>query len=84
MENRRCNKCDLYHRSEDAVRMDLSVYVDKISEDERVNDGLYRERLAQCEQCPHLFMKMCRLCGCFVEIRTAIAVQTCPAVPMHW
>jgi hypothetical protein len=51
--------------------LDLIV-ADKLTRDER-----YR----MCEACPHFQpkMKRCRLCGCFMKIKTKIMFAECPA-----
>jgi len=41
------------------------------------------QRLALCDQCPHLCHTMgarsCNLCGCFVNLKARMMSQSCPA-----
>ena len=38
------------------------------------------ERYKMCEACPHFqpTMKRCRLCGCFMKLKTKIMFAECP------
>lgn len=47
-------------------------------------DALYQERLSLCRQCESLLNGMCRICGCFVEMRAAVAKNYCPAINKKW
>lgn len=46
-----------------------------------VTEVIYRERLAQCEQCEHLYqMQTCLLCGCYVRVAAKYRAKSCPNV----
>ncbi|MDY3745248.1 MAG: DUF6171 family protein [Lachnospiraceae bacterium] len=47
----------------------------------RHDRGIIRHR---CRQCDRLLNGMCRICGCFVEMRAAIKVKSCPDVVPKW
>ena len=38
----------------------------------------YERRLSICKECEKLLSGMCRMCGCYVEMRAAIALRDCP------
>ena len=76
---RRCRKCltrdmagqEEYFRS-------LREYIANLDEDIKASAALYEERLAICKQCELLLDGMCRSCGCYVELRAAVAERSCP------
>jgi predicted Zn-ribbon and HTH transcriptional regulator len=45
-----------------------------------VSDDIKESRMATCNSCEFLFTPtmQCRKCGCFVEIKTAVAPFKCP------
>ena len=46
----------------------------------RVTEEVKQERLAICSNCEHFNAptKQCRLCGCFMTIKTGFANMKCP------
>ena len=44
----------------------------------KADEALYEERLAVCKECDLLLEGMCRICGCYVELRAAIEKNACP------
>ncbi|MDE7300196.1 MAG: hypothetical protein K2N94_15470 [Lachnospiraceae bacterium] len=44
----------------------------------------YEERLAACKECGQLMNGLCRVCGCFVEMRAAVAKNYCPGPEKRW
>ena len=46
-----------------------------------VPDEVAKQRFDICLQCEHLYHKTntCKLCGCFMKIKTTLSNQTCPA-----
>ncbi|MCD7745582.1 MAG: DUF6171 family protein [Lachnospiraceae bacterium] len=79
-----CRKCHLYQETEEEFHKKLGEYIANLDEDARVDQETYEQRLAICEDCPHILNGMCRLCGCFVELRAAIRVRKCPDVERKW
>ena len=49
-----------------------------------LSQELYEKRLTICRDCPNILEGMCRLCGCFVELRAALKVRKCPDVVRRW
>ncbi|MCI8541936.1 DUF6171 family protein [Acetatifactor aquisgranensis] len=56
----------------------LREYIANLDEDIRAPEPLYEERLAVCKGCELLLEGMCRSCGCYVELRAAVAKNICP------
>ena len=56
----------------------LHEYIDNMDLDIKAPEPLYEERLAVCRECDLLFQGMCRSCGCYVELRAAVAKNVCP------
>lgn len=58
--------------------------VEQMDPDVRAEEAEYRRRLEQCRQCDRLLAGMCRVCGCFVEIRAANKNSFCPGERHRW
>ncbi len=79
-----CRKCLLKDLSEKDYFQNMYVYIANLPEDDRTGKEEYERRLSKCRECDHLLNGMCRLCGCFVEMRAAIALRHCPGSPPEW
>lgn len=78
-EQRICKKCltrDMAGRQE--YFQNLHEYIANLDKDIKAEDGLYESRLSVCLQCDNLLEGMCRICGCYVELRAAVGIQYCP------
>lgn len=53
-------------------------YIENLDEAVKTNQPLYEKRLMICKSCDLLADGMCRACGCFVEMRAALAKNGCP------
>ena len=76
---RRCRKCltrDMAGQEE--YFRTLREYIANLDEDIKAPAALYEERLGSCRQCDMLSEGMCRSCGCYVELRAAVAQRSCP------
>ncbi len=74
-----CKKCltrDLVGQEE--YFQSLQEYIDNLDADIRTSQECYEERLEICRECEMLMEAMCRSCGCYVELRAAVAKNTCP------
>ena len=80
----RCRKCLLSQTSQTEVFESVKRLVEGLEEDVRVSEGEYRARLMKCESCDQLLAGMCRLCGCYVELRAAIRTRSCPKARPEW
>lgn len=81
---RACRKCILHADSKEEYFEKLDAYIANLDEDVRVNQKLYEERLGICRECPNMQNGICRLCGCFVELRAALKVRKCPDIAGRW
>ena len=59
-------------------------YIARIPAEEKVSEEEYERRLSVCKQCGSLLDGMCRICGCYVEMRAAMRIRGCPQTPDHW
>lgn len=59
-------------------------YIAQLDADKKTEHQLYEQRLMLCKECEQLLNGMCRVCGCFVEMRAAVAKNCCPAVHPKW
>lgn len=53
-------------------------YIEHLDETIKTHPQVYQIRLRTCKGCKSLMNGMCKHCGCFVEMRAAIAVNSCP------
>lgn len=84
-DNRKyCRKCLLKEMPEDAYFKNLYEYIDNLDPDIKVNEKEYERRLALCKECDHLLNGMCRICGCFVELRAVINKNYCADLDKRW
>lgn len=76
---RLCRKC-LTRELADGGETYLSLreYIDNLDPDVKASEELYLERLSVCKECDLLLAGMCRSCGCYVELRAAMAKNGCP------
>ena len=56
----------------------MYYYIDNLDPDIKTEASLYENRLVICKQCERLADGMCKGCGCFVEMRAAVAKNSCP------
>lgn len=61
---------------------EVASYVEKfleiIPEKERTKQPVYEKRLQICMECPKREDAMCLACGCYLELRAAVAEKKCP------
>lgn len=79
-----CKRCLVYEMADKDYIHSIQQYVDHIDEDIKAPKELYQYRLDQCKQCDNLLNGMCRVCGCFVEMRAAVIKNYCPSPEKHW
>ena len=70
-----CRKCLPGQKNEEAFYEDLSRYIQRMDEELKVDQQTYEKRLGICSSCERLMSGMCRLCGCFVELRAVQKVR---------
>ena len=79
-----CRKCLTKDMPDAAYFENMYEDIKNLDEDIKAPDALYQERLSLCRQCESLLNGMCRICGCFVEMRAAVAKNYCPAINKKW
>ena len=72
-----CKKCLLREMAQADQAM-IKKYTEAIKGADRVAKEEYERRLSICKECEKLLSGMCRMCGCYVEMRAAIALRDCP------
>lgn len=83
-EQRICKRCLAREMPDSAYFENMYEYIANIEPEIKTPETLYEQRLALCKTCDNLLNGMCRTCGCFVEMRAAIASNSCPAVHPKW
>ena len=80
---RYCRKCETPRTGEEFFAQ-LSRIRKNLDEELKVTDAVYEQRLDQCMACESLLEGMCRICGCYVELRASLKKNACPAVHPKW
>ena len=80
MSVKQCKRCLLREAAQDDTLRDIQGQIEKLRDEERVEDARYRQRLDACRECDHLLAGVCMKCGCYVEFRAAFKNQKCPNV----
>lgn len=73
-----CRKCLLRDMNENEYYRGIRKRIDSLEEDIKTNQVSYEERLSICKACNYLRNGYCGACGCFVELRAAVAINQCP------
>lgn len=81
---RYCRKCLLREMDEEAYFENMFAYIRNLPKEDKVSDEVYEARLTHCKNCDDLLNGMCRICGCYVEMRAAMKVRSCPGYDPKW
>ena len=84
MNQLECKRCLLYEMADAAQYQNLYDYLKEMDEDLKVSHDIYEKRLAICKECDNLLSGMCRICGCYVELRGILKNQHCPSTKHLW
>ena len=84
MDGLDCERCLLRELSDQEYVKTVSGYISHIPPELRTPEETYKYRLEQCKKCQYLLNGLCRLCGCFVEIRAAVTTNYCPSKKVSW
>ncbi|MBE6062985.1 MAG: hypothetical protein E7207_05355 [Clostridium butyricum] len=84
MNQRYCRKCLLDKIFEKDEYNNLQDYLSSIDKEIKTDELEYKKRLNICTNCENLFNGMCRICGCFVEMRAAVKKNYCPDTKKLW
>lgn len=80
----KCQRCLVYEMADADRYKNLYEYIKNLDDELKVTDERYQERLAQCKKCDFLLAGVCRICGCYVEMRAAIKQRSCPHEDRKW
>ena len=64
-----CKKCLLREMDEAGFFQNMYDYIARIPADDKTPEEEYERRLSICKECEKLLSGMCRMCGCYVEMR---------------
>ena len=74
-----CRRCLLSEMEDERpLHLLMKEWLNAIPDEQKAGPDIYRARLDVCKACDHLFGGLCRLCGCYVELRAAKARMDCP------
>lgn len=79
-----CYRCLLREMPEQEYFQSMYQYIEQLEEEIKTEKEEYETRLMICKQCNHLLNGMCRICGCFVEMRAIITKNYCPDIERKW
>lgn len=79
-----CRRCLLREAGNAGALESVKDSIARLPAHCRVSEEEYGIRLARCQACDHLLAGTCLLCGCYVELRAAMAEQFCPGAPRRW
>lgn len=78
MNQRFCKKCLLDKLFKEKEYQHLQDYIKNLDRNIKAEDDEYNKRLGLYMKCNNLINGMCRVCGCFVEMRAAVKKNYCP------
>ena len=84
MKQRFCRKCLLDQIFEEEEYKNLQDYIENLDKHIKTEENEYRKRLDTCKKCDNLINGMCKICGCFVEMRAAVQKNYCPDIEKYW
>lgn len=62
----------------------LQDYIKNLDKYIKTEEEEYKKRLDICKGCDNLINGMCKICGCFVEMRAAVKKNYCPDIEKCW
>lgn len=62
----------------------MKEYISAIDDYIKTSSKEYERRLNLCRNCECLINGICKICGCFVEIRAAVNKNYCPNKNKYW
>lgn len=81
---RYCRRCLIRDTDQAVFFQNMYEYIRLLPEEDKVSSEEYERRLAICQTCNKLWNGMCGMCGCFVEMRAAMRIRSCPGIPDRW
>jgi len=76
---RQCRRCLLRDMADEEGHFRaIWEYIEQLDVDVKAAEALFEDRLTVCKACDLLLAGICRSCGCYVEMRAAVAKNRCP------
>jgi hypothetical protein len=79
-----CPSCLKNEETEPDYRERLSRYLTGLPPEIKTPPEEYRRRLAVCAECAEYENGVCRICGCYTEMRAAKNALACPQKGEGW
>lgn len=79
-----CPRCEWTKEMIEKELLKLQDYIDRIPEEDKVEEEEYERRLRICDGCGELRSGLCGQCGCYVAVRAARKNGYCPHVREKW
>ena len=73
-----CKRCLLREMNDSTLYERIRRTIESIPESQKCSSKEYEKRLQMCRQCDRLLGGICRVCGCFVEVRAVREKEHCP------
>lgn len=77
-------RCLLMESGQEEMSKTVNDLLALMPDEKKAGETARAKRLDVCRQCEHLLNGTCALCGCYVELRTAVKSQRCPDLPPRW
>ena len=77
-------RCLLTESGQEEMSKTVNDLLALMPDEKKAGETARAKRLDICRQCEHLLNGTCALCGCYVELRTAVKSQRCPDLPPRW
>lgn len=81
---RTCRRCLLKDMTDHEYYKSVYDYIHNLPEEMKIDSKTYKRRLEICRNCDSLLNGMCRLCGCFVEVRAIKKINHCAKSQKNW
>ena len=62
----------------DALKKKLAAKAEQVVDYVKLPEQERNERYSMCQSCEHLIMDFCKLCGCYMPVKTYMPGQSCP------
>ena len=79
-----CKRCLLSEIDPEGLYMTVQRRIAQLPDEILTEASEYSRRLAFCRGCDALTNGLCRICGCFAELRAAKSAKHCPHPNHYW
>lgn len=84
MNTKPCTRCLAKGLSDEDYQRYIIEYIEGLDPGIKADEALYQSRLSACMCCKEQAAGLCRVCGCFIEVRAIKLKSYCPAVESKW